>query len=223
MSKADRLYERLSAYDLIIFDMDGTLYFQRGMQLRMAMRLIRHAFFKRHGIRDLLLVLKYRRLREKWDSARPVGDEELYRILSEKSGVDAGVVGDIITEWMFHDPMDVVHECRDQEILGIIERLMADGKQVCIYSDYPTEDKCRAVGLTGDMPQYYCGMEGIKTMKPNPSGLFLIMGRYPDIPREKVIMVGDRADRDGAAAGNAGIACLILRRFKILRYITEAR
>ena len=36
MSRKPGLYDRLSKYDLIIFDVDGTLYFQRGMQIRMA-------------------------------------------------------------------------------------------------------------------------------------------------------------------------------------------
>ena len=210
MSKAERLYDRLSAYDLIIFDMDGTLYFQRGMRFRMAMRLIRHALSEKHGIRDLSLILKYRRLREKWDSSMTIDDEGLFALLSEQTGTDINVTRDVITEWMFVNPMDAVRECRDQELIKVIGRLLSDGKQVCIYSDYPTADKCRAVGLPETIPQYYCGQDEIKTMKPNPSGLFYILSRYPGIPKNKAIMVGDRADRDGSAADNAGIASLIL-------------
>lgn len=217
MSRKPGLYDRLSKYDLIIFDVDGTLYFQRGMQIRMAWRLIRHALLERHGVRDLSLILKYRRIREKWDSSRAVDDERIFASLSSKTGVDSGVIRAVITEWMLDRPMDVVRECRDEELVMVIERLRSEGKQVVLYSDYPTEDKCRAAGLPEGIPQFYCGQDDIRTMKPNPSGLFYIMSRYPEITRDRVIMVGDRADRDGAAADNAGISSLILGRFKVIR------
>ncbi len=214
-----RLYEKLARYDLIIFDMDGTLYFQTGMRIRMALMLIRHCLSGRKGFRDLSLILKYRKLREEWNSLETIDDDQLYHKLKERTGTAADVVGEVIQEWMFDNPVDVVRRCRDKALLGIIDRLITDGKQVCVYSDYPTEDKCRAVYLSEDVPQYYCGQEEIKNMKPNPSALFYIMNEYPEIAKDKVIMVGDRADRDKAAADNAGIASLILGRLKIFRYI----
>ncbi len=217
MSKRS-LYEKLSGYDLIILDMDGTLYFQRGMQIRMALRLIKHVFSSRNGLKDLSVILKYRKMREKWDSKASMSDEKLYAALADEMSVTASSVRDTIREWMFEKPMDVVRECRDMVLIEMIGRLLGDGKHICIYSDYPTEDKCRAVGLGTDIPQYYCGKGEIKTLKPNPSALFYIMNEYPDINKEKAVMVGDRADRDKAAADNAGIDSIILGRFRLLRY-----
>ena len=214
-----RLYEKLACYDLIIFDMDGTLYFHRGMQVRMALRLIRHCLSDKRGFKDLSLILKYRKLREEWDSSQAIDDDELYHKLEERTGTASDTVGEVIQEWMFDNPMDVVRQCRDKALLGVIDRLISDGKRVCIYSDYPTEDKCDAVGLPENVPQYYCGQDEIKTMKPNPSALFYIRNKYPDIAKDKVIMVGDRADRDKVAADNVGIASLILGRFKFFRYL----
>ena len=216
--RKDRLYDRLSGYELIIFDMDGTLYYQRGMQIRMAFRLLRHAMLC-GGYRDLAVIQSYRRLREQWDSSVTLDEERLYDKLASKTGYDAKKVRDIIRTWMFEKPMDVVRECRDERLICTIEKLAKDGRQVMIYSDYPTEDKCRAVGLSDDIRQYYCGQGEIRTMKPNPSGLFYIMSCYPDIPKDKVIMVGDRADRDKAAADKAGIKSIILGRFRLFRYI----
>lgn len=214
----NRLYDKLSQYDLIIFDMDGTLYFQRGMQLRMAFRLIRHVIAVRGGLRDLRIILNYRKLREKWDSSNSVDEAKLYSAVADDMGLNASRVRDVIREWMFEKPMDVVAECRDEVLIKTIRRLICDGKKVCIYSDYPTEDKCRAVGLGDDIPQYYCGKDEIRTLKPNPSALFYIMNDYPDVIKSKVIMVGDRADRDGAVADNAGTGSLILKRFRAVRY-----
>lgn len=213
-----RLYDKLSKYDLIVFDMDGTLYFQRGMQLRMAIRLILHVITVKGGLRDLKIILNYRKLREKWDSSNSVDEAKLYSAVADDMGLNASRVRDVIREWMFEKPMDVVAECRDEVLVNMIGRLTADGKKVCIYSDYPTEDKCRAVGLDDVIPQYYCGKDEIKTLKPNPSALFYIMNDYPDVLKSKVIMVGDRADRDGALADNAGTDSLILKRFRVVRY-----
>ena len=211
------LYDRLSKYDLIIFDMDGTLYFQRGMQIRMGLRLVRHALTSKHGFRDLSVILRYRKLREHWDSQSSMDDEKLYGTLAESMRLPADHVRDTVHEWMLVKPMDVVRECRDGVLCETIRRLLSDGKRVCIYSDYPTEDKCRAVGLPDDIPQFYCGKGEVKTLKPNPSALFYIMNVYPDIQRNKMIMVGDRADRDKAAADNAGIDSMILARLEIIR------
>lgn len=213
----EELYKRLSDYDLIIFDMDGTLYFQTGMRIRMALRLIRHALTTKRGIRDLKAILEYRKLREQWDSLEKMDDNELYDKVGEKYDIHPEEVAMVVNEWMFDNPMDVVRECRDRKLVDIIDRLRGQGKKICIYSDYPTEDKAYAIGLEADIRQYYCGQEEIKTMKPNPSGLFRIMSDYPEIPKEKVILVGDRADRDKQAADNAGIHSIILKRFKILR------
>lgn len=217
MSKERSLYDTFSKYDLLIFDMDGTLYFQRGMQIKMALRLISHVLSSRGGLKDLSIILKYRKLREKWDSSISVDEEKLYRAVGDDIGVSNSRVHSVIQEWMFERPMDVVRECRDEKLVRLIAGLSGEGKKVCIYSDYPTEDKCRAVGLSESVPQYYCGKGEIRTLKPNPSALFYIMNEYPDIPKSRVLMVGDRADRDKACADNAGIDSLILGKYRILR------
>ena len=217
----DKLYKRLSGYGLIIFDMDGTLYFQKGMQIRMALALIGCALTGRHGFRDLRLILKYRKLRETWDSEREVDDEEIYKELSGMTGMDSSGIGDIISLWMFDRPLDIVRRCRDRDLIEVIKRLKHEGKKVCVYSDYPTEDKCRAVGLGDDIPQFYPGQEkgGISTLKPNPAGLIYIMNRYPDIAPEDTVMIGDRYEKDAAAAEGAGIDSIILKRFKLQRLL----
>ncbi len=212
-----KLYENLSDYDLIIFDMDGTLYFQTAMRLTMAVRLIRHAFTGKCGIRDLKVILEYRREREAWDSLSEMDDDELFNKVGEKLGIHSEEIAGIVNRWMFENPMDVVRCCRDRKLIRIMDNLLNEGRKVCIYSDYATEDKVDALVLDESLTQYYCGKDDIKTMKPNPSGLFYIMSKYPEIDKSKVILVGDRSDRDKAAADNAGIDSKILPKFKLIR------
>ncbi|MCR5652081.1 MAG: HAD hydrolase-like protein [Lachnospiraceae bacterium] len=215
-----RLYKKLSSYSLIIFDMDGTMYLQKSMQIRMGLRLMAHAFFSKGGMREMRTVLDYRKLREGWDSSKQADDNTFFAELSKKYGTDAEEIKSIIQKWMFEIPLDAVRRSGDRELAEVLKRLKSDGKEVCIYSDYPAKDKCAALDLPEDLKIFCCGDEGIRTMKPNPAGLNFIMEQYPDISGDRVIMTGDRKDRDGEAALAAGIDSVILGRFKLIRMIT---
>ena len=216
-----KLCDKLSKYDLIVFDMDGTLYFQKSMQLRMGLKLLGHAVFHKGGAKDLKVILNYRKLREKWDSTKEADDDALFEELSKNSGKSSAQIKETIDEWMFKIPLDIVKESRDSRLIETIGKLLEDGKKICVYSDYAAADKCRAVGLAEDIRIYCCGDGNIRTMKPNPAGLNFILSQYPDVDKDKAIMVGDRKDRDGKAAENAGIDSLILKRFKVGRKIYD--
>ena len=217
---SDKLYKKLEAYDLIILDMDGTLYFQRGMQLRMAMDLLMNALFSKNGIRELRMVLAYRKEREAWDESLTLNEETLLERAAGKARVDRERAGEIIRKWLFVRPLDAVRRCRDDVLIDTVEELLRNGKRVCIYSDYETCDKAEYLGLTEDIPQYWCGKDGIQTMKPNPSGLFHILAQYPEVLPARCLVVGDRGDRDGEAARAAGVDCLILKRFRFMRRLS---
>ncbi|MBQ9048609.1 MAG: HAD family hydrolase [Solobacterium sp.] len=215
--KYSRLYDILSGYDLILFDMDGTLYFQRAMQMRMALKLLGHAVSSTKGIRDIRIISVFRKLREQWDSSTPMDDAVLYRQTAGKTGASAEETEQVIRKWMFEVPMHAVATSADKELALVIDKLLADGRHVCIYSDYETEGKCAALHIPDAVRQYYCGKGAITTMKPNPAGILEVLKQYPDIPADKAVMVGDRMDRDGEAAAQAGIAGIILGKFRLQR------
>ncbi len=214
-----RLHEKLSSYSLIIFDMDGTMYFQKSMQIRMGARLVMHALFHRGGMKDMKLVLDYRKMRENWDSSKEASDDVFFSELSARHGVEKERVAAVISKWMFEIPMDAVASSADKDLANTVERLLYEGKKVCIYSDYPAKDKCEALGLPEDMEIFSCGDGGIGKMKPDPEGILCISKLHPDIPKNEIIMVGDRMDRDGLAAKAAGVDCVILDRFRFSRKI----
>lgn len=213
------LYEKLSSYSLIIFDMDGTMYFKRSMQIRMGARLVMHALFHRGGMKDMRAVLDYRRMRENWDSSKAVSDDEFFSRLSDRYGIGKERAASLISEWLFEIPLEAVRKSADSDLAETVKQLLRDGKKVCIYSDYPAKDKCAALDLPEDIGIFSCGDPGIGKMKPDPEGILHILGSYPGLSKKDIVMVGDRMDRDGLAAEAAGVGYVILDSFRISRRI----
>ena len=218
-----KLYEKLKGYDLIVFDMDGTLYFQKSLQIRMACRLIKHAAFHIRGFKELRAVLNYRKLREKWDVGKNMDEEGTFKPVSEPTGLQAGGVKNIIDRWMFKEPLRAGKASKDKKLADVINALLSDGKNVCIYSDYPAGDKAAVLDVDKRVRIFSAGSDGIETLKPDPSGLLKVISQYPGTGRDRVVMVGDRKDRDGRAAEGAGVKCVILKRFMVSRLMARSR
>ena len=53
-------------YRAVIFDLDGTLYYQKPFRLRMLFYLIGYAIRHPFRVRDLFLIKRYREIRENW-------------------------------------------------------------------------------------------------------------------------------------------------------------
>jgi FMN phosphatase YigB (HAD superfamily) len=57
-----------SGIRLVVFDVDGTLYKQRPVRLRMARDMLRHAIFQR-DLTVIAVVAKYRQIKERLSDA----------------------------------------------------------------------------------------------------------------------------------------------------------
>ena len=137
-------------------------------------------------------------------------------------GVSAEWVQKTVEYWMYQVPLNLLPGCRDRLLTHLIEKLRKRGIQVFVYSDYPAEEKLRALGIPAD--HIFSALDPeIMCLKPDPKGLNHILsvtGFSPD----QVLMVGDRDEKDGMAARNAGIDWLILpsapkKRKKLLKEI----
>ena len=58
--------QRIEEYKAIIFDLDGTLYFQKSFRKKMICFLLLHLLNNPKAILDILIVWKYRVIREDW-------------------------------------------------------------------------------------------------------------------------------------------------------------
>lgn len=208
--------KNLSNYELIIFDLDGTLYFQRALQITMGCLLLKHFFLGKKGKDELNIVLTFRKKREISTDNTNAIDEKIFNELAEKFGEDIQYIKQVIDEWMFKKPLKYIAKYRDKEIISIIKKLQQSDKNIAILSDYETEDKKKALGLD-NIKSFYSLDSKIGALKPSPKGIIYIMAYFGIEDKSKVIIVGDRMSKDGQAAINAGIDYLILKKYKLMR------
>lgn len=197
-------------YDLYVFDVDGTLYYQNKLRLIMGSRLLVYYLLHPLKYKDLIIIKNFRALRE---NAKDTNG--LFDITAKKCKVSVSRVEEVIKKWIYENPIDALIASKDDTLLAIIDKLKANGKTVAIWSDYEADDKLKALKLSTDYV-YSAEQERVGELKPSPKGLNLIMSDL-NVPKDKTIMIGDRMVKDGEAAKKAGCDYLILSKSKIKR------
>ena len=194
-------------YDLYVFDVDGTLYYQNKLRLIMGKRLLMYYLFHPLKFKDLIIIKNFRSLRE---NAKDTNG--LFDITAKKCNVSVSRVNEVIKKWIYENPIDALIASKDDTLLAIIDKLKANGKTVVIWSDYEADDKLKALKLSIDYV-YTAEQERVGELKPSPKGLKLIMSDLR-VAKDKTIMIGDRMVKDGEAAKKAGCDYLILSKSK---------
>jgi len=200
----------------VLFDVDGTLYHQRPLQLMMAAELglvpwTRHAPWNVPRLWSVLA--HFRRVREE---LRALGQpkERLARLqftsAAERAGAGVEEVEQAVEEWIYRRPLKylprVVREGASQVLAELNRRGIATG----VFSDYPVAAKLDAMRL-----RQHVGLEldatedSINAFKPHPRGLLAACERW-NLPPSAVLYVGDREDVDARGASAAGMPCAIL-------------
>ena len=194
-------------YDLYVFDVDGTLYYQNKLRLIMGKRLLMYYLLHPLKFKDLIIIENFRSLRE---NAKDTNG--LFDITAKKCNVSVSRVNEVIKKWIYENPIDALIASKDDTLLAIIDKLKANGKTVAIWSDYEADDKLKALQLSIDYV-YTAEQERVGELKPSPKGLKLIMSDLR-VAKDKTIMIGDRMVKDGEAAKKAGCDYLILSKSK---------
>jgi HAD superfamily hydrolase (TIGR01549 family) len=190
---------------LVVFDVDGTLYRQRPLRIRMAAALI--AYSLRSGsFRTLRVLQEYRRRREHFgDREIEAFEEHLAREVAERFEIAPEIVRSIVSEWIDARPLPMLLACRYAGIDGLFERIRASGRAIGILSDYSADTKLTALGLHAD---YVVSAQDVGFLKPHPRGLERIMAMAGESP-DTTVLIGDRMERDGEAARRAGVQALL--------------
>ena len=194
-------------YDLYVFDVDGTLYYQNKLRLIMGKRLLTYYLLHPLKFKDLIIIKNFRSLRE---NAKDTNG--LFDITAKKCNVSVSRVNEVIKKWIYENPIDALIASKDDTLLAIIDKLKANGKTVAIWSDYEADDKLKALQLSIDYV-YTAEQERVGELKPSPKGLKLIMSDLR-VAKDKTIMIGDRMVKDGEAEKKAGCDYLILSKSK---------
>jgi putative hydrolase of the HAD superfamily len=206
---------------LVVFDVDGTLYRQRPLRLKMARDILLHTLLKR-DLNAIAVLARYRRIRER------LGDEEAIdferALIAQTAAATANSpdqVRAIVSEWVEQRPLKYLAACRYPNLLRLFAGLRRSGKTIGILSDYPAKAKLEALGLSA-RHVVFAGDEGIGLLKPHPRGLESLIAAAGAKPHETVV-IGDRIDRDGLVARRAGAEALIRSSKPIEGWQTFAR
>ncbi len=196
-----------SGVRLVAFDVDGTLYSQPRLRLRIAREMLIDVVI-RQSLEAVAVVRAYRQIRERM-AEREVADYE-GSLMVETARATRRLperVRGIVDEWIGRRPLRHLAACRYPGALELFAALRGNGNMIGIFSDYPAQAKLDALGLRADY--IVCAADsGVGILKPNPRGLEVLMAAAGATARQTVL-IGDRADRDGAAAGRIGVRSLI--------------
>lgn len=187
-------------FDLIVFDMDGTLYDQPPLRRHMAAKLAIDAIRSR-SLAVPRLLRDYRSHRE---TLAGKTDIDFVREQYALPGHDPAAVRAAVADWMERRPLPLLAAYRARGVANLFTRLSAT-HALAVHSDYPALNKLMALGLTA---HFIVGAEDVGRLKPDPAGLHWLMSAV-GTDASRTLMIGDRDDRDGEAARRAGVRALI--------------
>lgn len=195
--------------ELVIFDVDGTLYDQSRLRKKMGRTLIGHYMFRPWNAYDLQIIRVFRKERELMNF-NPVKNIETaqYELCAKKIKAPAENVKKVIEKWMYQAPLQYLHECSFTGVRDFFKALKQKNIKIAIYSDYPAVEKLQAMGLEADMVVSSTDQD-VDSLKPNPGGLNYILKNF-NLPVEKCLFIGDRDELDGACARQIGMQYYIL-------------
>ena len=206
---------------LVVFDVDGTLYRQRPLRLRMARDLALHALL-RLDLGTLAVLRRFRHLPEAMGEARVEGFAD--RLIAETAagcGRTPDEVRAIVARWIDRHPLPYLRRSRYGGLAELFAGLRRHGKAIGVLSDYPAAAKLAALELAADHVVTADDPE-IGVLKPHPKGLASLIGRA-DTTAAATLMIGDRAERDGLVAQQVGARVLLRSSRPIVGWQTFAR
>ena len=195
---------------LVAFDVDGTLYDQRGLRFCMLREMVISSI-RRRGIGFARILRAYRQIREQLgDSLHEDFERELISRTATLVGCSEDQVQSIAEEWLEQRPLRHLIRFRYPRLAELFRALHEHGKIIGIFSDYPARKKLEALELDAD---FIVGAsdEDVGVLKPHARGLHVLMAQASVTP-EQTILIGDRPERDGLAAQAANVRALILSR-----------
>jgi len=192
---------------LVVFDVDGTLYRQNVLRRRMFQQLLLHAIV-RADLKPLRILSVYRQIRESLAVAETEG---FAPILVAKTAREVGCapssIDEVVSEWIHRRPLRHLASCRYPFLPELFRAIKRKRKIIGIFSDYPAKEKMQAMSLDADYI-VTAHDEAVGILKPHPRGLEILM-RTAGVEPSRTVLIGDRIDRDGAAARRAGVTPLI--------------
>lgn len=203
---------------VFIFDVDGTLYSQRKMRMRMAMKLAVHYSLHFFRYKELKAISTFRKIRETAEFKETTMEQQI-EYAANKCKIDYSKAKAAIEKWMFVVPLDIMEKCAFKDLIEFIKSFQGNGKELVIYSDYPADDKLKRLNLTPSMI-FTPENPHIAHLKPSKKAMEYIISKLP-CELNDIIYIGDRDCKDKRSAQYAGIDYCDIK--DMLRLLKEAK
>ena len=191
--------------ELVVFDVDGTLYRQSGLRLTM-LRLLAADALRTRSLRTFRVLSDYRREREVLADAFAEGFEAtLIAGVAARTRTPPATVEALVADWIETRPLPYLKPYMVPGAPALFEAIRRSGRTIGVLSDYPATAKLGALGLAAS---HVVSAADVGIMKPSPDGLCEVIARAGATPATTVL-IGDRVERDGEAAVAAGARALI--------------
>ncbi len=195
------------AIQVVIFDMDGTLYSQAKLRALMSMRLAMHTLRTRNL--ETVRVLRAFRTTRRGLSNSPDTEflVEQYRRTAVHCACEPEEVQEIVEHWMHSKSLSSLKVCMFPGVRNLFDGLRQHHKRIAVFSDFPAALKLEVLGLQVD---WVVSSEDpdVARLKPNSAGFGKIL-ELSKASSEQCIAIGNRVDHDWAAAKELGIRCLV--------------
>ena len=196
----------------VVFDVDGTLYHQAPLRREMARQLVvAHAMHPLRGRRVLRALSAYRHAQENLRHASGANlAMQQIELASSNSGIPTTEMQRLVERWMETTPLGVLSRFARAGLRPSLVQLRANGARLAVLSDYPSEQKLRALGVDDLFDVVLCAQDPtVGVFKPHPRGIEVAVERL-GVSCADAVYVGDRPEVDAAAARAARVACVIV-------------
>lgn len=193
----------------VIFDVDGTLYDQQKLRIRMIFDMLRAVLRRPGEWRDIQVIKNFREAREQL-AAMGVADIATNQYVwgARRAGVSPERVRILVEKWMVERPLVHLPACRYAGIAELFDYLRSREVRIGVFSDYPAREKLAALQLAADIVR--SGEEAaVDRLKPDPKGLRVVAEEL-GVSVDHCLMIGDRDDKDGECARRASMRYVIV-------------
>lgn len=196
--------------ELVIFDVDGTLYSQNRLRKIMFFKLLSHYVIRPWKYKELVILYHFRKEREKYRGYS--GDNlenKQYEWCAAITNEPIVEVKRVVDWWIFTAPNQYLKSCLYKGVDQFITDLKLKGIKTAIYSDYNSKDKLLAMDIEVNIAVSSTD-DHINSFKPVPKGLLYIVSELGITHQEKCVFIGDRVELDGVCAKNAGMPFILI-------------
>lgn len=197
---------------LLIFDVDGTLYDQSVLRKKMAVALLGYYLIRPWRFKDIFILYHFRKERGERSGYISLDlENEQYAWCALKTNSSLEKVKKVTGKWIFDFPNRYLKQSMYPGVKDIFTKLDEKKILTAVYSDYDPAKKMLAMDLAPVLMVSSTDAH-INAFKPRPNGLVYILSELKIQNKANCLFIGDRQELDGKCAEQAGVPFLLVNK-----------